>query len=124
MEKLFLLSPKLKLAYQLSRELSGLFDSHLTPEVAKEKMTEWIKTVTHSPLNCFNHFIKELIKYKEPISNYFIHRNNSGFIKGFNNKVKVLKRRCYGLVSDTKLFQRLIVDTLGMGRFAPGMVVC
>jgi len=36
-EKLFLLLPKLKLAYQFSRELSGIFDSHITPAEAKEK---------------------------------------------------------------------------------------
>jgi len=122
-EKLFLLSPKLKLAYQFSRELSGIFDSYITPKVAKEKMTAWMNDVTHSALNCFNRFIKALMRYQEPITNYFIHRNSSGFVEGFNNKAKVLKRRCYGLSSATKLFQRLIVDTLGMSRFAPGMAI-
>ena len=120
-EKLFALSPRLKLAYQFSRELSGIFDSHITPEVAKEKMIEWIDSVTESELNCFNTFIKTLTTYQEQITNYFIKRNNSGFVEGFNNKVKVLKRRCYGLSNTTKLCQRLIVDTLGMTRFAPGV---
>jgi transposase len=120
-EKLFALSPKLKQAYQFSRELSGLFDSHITPEEAKGKMVEWIEAVTQSELNCFNPFIKALIKYQEQICNYFIGRNTSGFVEGFNNKVKVLKRRCYGLSNITKLFQRLILDTLGMERFAPSI---
>lgn len=119
---LFALSPKLKLAYQLSRDLSAVFDSHITPEVAKEKMTEWIKRVTDSELSCFNHFIKTLTKYQEQITNYFIQRNNSGFVEGFNNKVKVLKRRCYGLSGAVRLFQRLILDTMGLLRFAPGAV--
>ena len=83
-------------------------------------MAEWIEEVTNSELSCFNKFIKTLTTYQEQIVNYFIQRNNSGFVEGFNNKVKVLKRRCYGLSNATKLFQRLIVDTLGMGRFAPG----
>lgn len=119
---LFALSPKLKLAYQLSRDLSGLFDSHITPEVAKEKMTQWIKAVTDSELNCFNNFIKILTKYQKQITNYFIQRNNSGFVEGFNNKVKVLKRRCYGLSSAARLFQRLVLDTVGLLRFSPGVV--
>ena len=118
-EKLFLLSPKLELGYKFSRELSGLFDSHITPEVAKDKMVEWINTVTTSELNCFNRFIKTLTKYNTQIINYFIKRDSSGFVEGFNNKVKVLKRRCYGLSSATKIFQRLIIDTLGITRFAP-----
>jgi len=120
-EKLFELSPKLKLAYQLSRELSGLFDSYITPEEAKEKMSGWIESVTNSELICFNAFIKTVTKYEEQITNYFIQRNNSGFVEGFNNKVKVLKRRCYGLSDSVKLFQRLVLDTIGMTRFAPGI---
>ena len=121
-ETLFSLSPKLKLAYQFSHDLSGIFDSHITPEQAKEKMTEWVAEVSQSKLKCFNQFIKTLVKYQEPISRYFIQRHNSGFVEGFNNKVKVLKRRCYGLSSVPKLFQRLIVDTLGLERFAPHVV--
>jgi transposase len=118
-EKIFKLSPKLKKAYQFSRELSGIFDSHITSEDAKEKMTEWINQVLQSELNCFNRFIKTLMTYQEQICNYFINRDTSGFVEGFNNKVKVLKRRCYGLSNITKLFRRLILDTLGMERFAP-----
>ncbi len=49
-EKLFSLSPKLKLAYHLSRELSGIFDSHITPAEAKEKITTWIGSVVNSVL--------------------------------------------------------------------------
>lgn len=121
MEKLFALSPKLKQAYQFSRELRRVFDSHITPEEAKGKMFEWIEAVTQSKLNCFNQFIKALIKYQEQICNYFIGGNTSRFVEGFNNKVKVLKRRCYGLSNITKLFQRLILDTLGIERFAPSI---
>ena len=121
-EKLFLLSPKLKQAYQFSRKLTGIFDSEITPNLAKEKMSTWIESVTESELNCFNAFIKTLVNYQEQICNYFINRNSSGFVEGFNNKVKVLKRRCYGLSSAKKLFQRLILDTLGMGMFAPRVI--
>ena len=90
--------------------------------VAKEKMTKWINNVTASELNCFNQFIKTLVSYQEQITNYFIARNTSGFVEGFNNKVKVLNQRCYGLSNTTKLFQRLLVDTMGMVRFAPGVM--
>ncbi len=121
-EKIFSLSPKLKLAYQFSRELSGIFDSHITPIEAKEKIISWMSSVSNSELHCFDHFIKTLLKYQTQITNYFIHRDNSGFVEGFNNKVKILKRRCYGLGNATRFFQRLIVDTVGMIRFAPGVV--
>ena len=119
--KLFVLSPKLKLAYQFSRDLTGIFDSRITPEIAKEKMSEWIDEVTNSELVCFNRFIKTLSTYQEQITNYFLRRHKSGFVEGFNNRVKVLKRRCYGLSTATKLFQRLVLDTTGLLRFAPGV---
>jgi hypothetical protein len=34
--------------------------------------------------------------------NYFHRkqRKNSGFIEGLNNKIKVIKRRCYGIFGD------------------------
>ncbi len=121
-ESLFSVSPKLKQGYQFSRQLSGIFDSHISPEVAKEKMTEWVSSVTASELTFFNRFIQTLVNYQEQITNYFIARDSSGFVEGFNNRVKVLKRRCYGLSEPTKLFQRLLVDTTGMIRFAPGVV--
>ena len=86
-------------------------------------MAEWVHKVADSNLNCFNKFIKTLVNYQEQICNYFIERNSSGFVEGFNNKVKVLKRRCYGLSNAVRLFQRLIIDTLGMTRFAPNVAV-
>jgi len=55
------------------------------------------------------------------IANYFIARNNSGFVEGRYNKVKVLKRRCYGLSNVTRLFQRLMLDLTGFERFNPSM---
>jgi len=119
LQSLFELSPKLKQGYQFSRELSGIFDSQVTPEEAKVKMIAWIERVILSELTCFNLFIKTLRKFEKQICNFFINRNNSGFVEGFNNKVKVLKRRCYGLSDVTRLFQRLVIDTLGMERFNP-----
>jgi len=83
---------------------------------------DWLAEVVASKLTCFNRFIKTLNKYFDEIINYFIARNNSGFVEGFNNKVKVLKRRCYGLRSSVRLFQRIVLDTLGFKRFAPGAV--
>ena len=67
--------------------------------------------------------METLTKHMIEVTNYFMQRYNSGFVEGFNNKVKVLKRRCYGLSSAIKLFQRLIIDTLGLERFAYGVSV-
>jgi len=119
---LFAYSPQLKLAYQLSHKLTMIFNSDLTKQQAREKIMGWLAEVASSKLTCFNRFIKTLNHYFDEITNYFIARNSSGFVEGFNNKIKVLKRRCYGLGSSIRLFQRIILDTLGFERFASKVV--
>ena len=75
-----------------------------------DKINNWIKTTEKSDVNCFNLFIKTLQKYKPFILNYFKGRKNSGFVEGLNNKIKVAKRRCYGLLKTESFFQRLFLD--------------
>jgi transposase len=53
----------------------------------------------------------------DEITNYFLARNTSGFVEGFNNKIKVLTRRSYGLRSASRLFQRIKLDTEGLAMF-------
>jgi transposase len=50
--------------------------------------------------------------------NYFTHRSNSGWVEGLNNKIKVLKRRCYGIANSTSLFRRIWLDLSGYEAFA------
>jgi hypothetical protein len=46
-------------------------------------------------LKLFNSFISTLNKRMDEITNYFEGRHSSGFVEGLNNKIKVIKRRCY-----------------------------
>lgn len=105
----------------MSHELTTIFNSHITPSEAKILFTEWVDRVSSSKLKCFNTFIKTLNKHMDIITTYFVARNNSGFVEGFNNKIKVLKRRCYGLGNMVRLFKRLILDLTGFERFGPDM---
>ena len=52
------------------------------------------------------------------ITNYFLDRHNSGFVEGLNNKIKVIKRRCYGIFDTGRLFQRILIDLEGYRLFA------
>ena len=65
----------------------------------------------------FNSFIGTLKKYKTHIVQYFKGRHTSGFVEGFNNKIKVIKRRCYGVFDENSLFRRIFLDTEGYKRF-------
>ena len=106
-------SPKLKQAHTYALRLTHIFNTHTNRKSAISKINRWIKSVEKSDLNIFNGFIITLNKYKPYIGNYFKARRNSGFVEGLNNKIKVLKRRCYGLFNTESLFQRLFLDLQG-----------
>lgn len=117
LESLFSLSPSLKQAYEYSHRLTTIFNTKYTKEEAIIQLKQWITDVSTSSLTCFNKFIGTLTKYMNEISNYFLERNSSGFVEGFNNRLKVLTRRCYGLKSIQRFFQRVMIDTQGLEMF-------
>ena len=43
--------------------------------------------------------------------------DTSGWVEGINNKVKVIKRRCYGITNLKHLFQRIFLDLQGYDVF-------
>ena len=110
-------SPKLALAHQLREQLTAIFDQHLSKAEAKIKIRDWVRQVKKSGLQCFDDFLKTLIKWWEEITNFFVDRANSGFVEGFNNKLKVLKRRCYCIFNVNNLFRRIYLDLEGYRRF-------
>lgn len=111
-------SPRLKAAHRLALKLTQIFNTHSSRRSAMAKIERWIKCVEKNDLNCFNTFVNTLQKYKPYIGNYFKQRKNSGFVEGLNNKIKVIKRRCYGLLSTETIFQRLYLDLNGRAAYA------
>jgi transposase len=110
-------SPTAKQAYDFREQLTAIFDSDISKEQAQTKIWFWMQQVRKSGLHCFDPFLKLLDTWFEEITNYFIQRENSGFVEGFNNKVKVLKRRCYGIFNLKHLFQRIFLDLHGYRQF-------
>jgi len=118
LRRLFGYAPKLKQAYHLRQQLTAIFDQMISPAVAKRKIRNWIQRVKISQLRCFEAFLKTLEHWWEEIIHYFIDRESSGFVEGLNNKLKVLKRRCYGIFNLRHLFQRIYLDLEGYRLFA------
>lgn len=115
---LFSYAPELMEAYALAIKLTQTFNAHLSKEDALVKFKEWITLISKSKLSCFNKFIKTLGKWKNEIANYFVNRHTSAFVEGLNNKIKVLKRRCYGIYNLKHFFQRLFLDLSGYELYA------
>lgn len=117
LRRFFAHSPDLKQAYQFREQLTAIFELKISKSIAKRKLRAWIKRVRTSSLTCFDAFIKTLENWLEDIANFFIARDTSGFVEGFNNKIKVLKRRCYGIFNIQHLYQRIFIDLEGYRLF-------
>jgi transposase len=116
--RLFAYAPELHRAYTYREQLTALFAQKLSTEEAKLEIKKWRRRVTASGLKCYQSFFTTLDNWLEEITNYFLHRHNSGFVEGLNNKIKVLKRRCYGIFNLPHLFQRIFLDLEGYRLFA------
>ncbi|NET69452.1 MAG: transposase [Moorea sp. SIO1G6] len=114
---LFAHSPLLHQAYTFREELTAIFNRTCTVAEAEVAVRAWIRKVEASSLDCYDTFIKTLRRYWTFILNYFERRVSSGFVEGLNNKIKTIKRRCYGISKPASLFQRIWLDIEGRRRF-------
>jgi transposase len=117
LERVFRYSPKIEAAYHLREDLTELFEHDYTKAGAKRAIRAWGKRVRQSGLAEFESVLGTINRWLDEITNYFVGRQTSGFVEGFNNRVKVLKRRCYGIFNVGNLFQRLTLDLHGYQRF-------
>ena len=118
LRRLFQHAPDLHRAYTLREELTAIFNQAETIEEAEHRLTCWVQKVKKSAVTSFRPFIKTLTNHWKLIINYFADRVTSGFVEGLNNKIKTIKRRCYGIRKTTTLFQRLWLDLEGYRLFA------
>ena len=115
---LFSYAPQLALAYALREELTAIFELQISKAEAQAQILAWVERVRQSGLHCLDDFLNTLTRWWEGITNYFMNRDSSGFVEGLNNKLKVLKRRCYGIFNLNHLFQRICLDLDGYRLFA------
>lgn len=117
LEKLFQYSSELRMAYDFREELTTIFERIQSKQDAKTAIEAWKTRVGKSSLTCFKSFLTTLDNWLDEITNYFLDRETSGFVEGFNNKIKALKRRCYGIFNISTLFQRIYLDLEGYRLF-------
>ena len=114
---LFQHTPLLHQAYTFREELTAIFNQQYSIAQAEQAIHAWCHKVWMSPVCCYDSFIKTLLRYWRYILNYFNHRVSSGFVEGLNNKIKTIKRRCYGINNVSSLFQRIWLDLQGREQF-------
>src|SRR5512143_132560 len=110
---LFQQSPALANAYLLRTTLTAIFECSPDRATAQTRLQRRGELVKTTGITGFDKFLMTLQHWQDGMLNYFHSRHKSGFVEGLNNKLKVLKRRCFGLDDPIKLFQRLWVDIEG-----------
>jgi transposase len=108
----------LELAYHLSNDLTCIFDQDISKFDALLQINAWKRRVKKSKLTCFDSFLSTLTSFPKEILNYFDDRHTVKFVEGLNNKIKVIKRRCYGILNIDHWFQRIYLDLEGYSLFA------
>ena len=110
---LFQQSPTLANAYLLRMLLTAIFECSPDRVTAQTRLQRWGELVKAAGITCFDKFLTTLQHWQDGILNYFEGRHTSGFVEGLNNKLKLLKRRCFGLDDPVELFRRLWLDIEG-----------
>jgi transposase len=121
LQRLFAYSADLQRAYTYREQLTAIFEQDLSKETATHEIKKWRRRVKARGLPCYESFFTTLDHWLEESTTYFLQRPNRGFVEGLNNKIKVLKRRCYGSFNLAHFFQRLFLDLEGYRLFAPTM---
>ena len=103
MEKL---APDLMAMYQEKENLRDIFESKITGDEAFCKMVEWTKSsYKYFPKSC-----QTIKRWIDDIVAYFDNRTTQGTVEGINQKIKLIKRRSYGLNNFENFRRRVLLN--------------
>lgn len=114
---LFQQAPILREVYIQRELLTGIFERRLNKTEAEKALDRWMDHIKVLKLKGFEAFVKTYQNWRNEITNYFIRRETSGFVEGLNNKIKSIKRRCFGIYNTARLFQHIWLDIEGRRLF-------
>jgi transposase len=100
---LFAQYPDIKQAYELSCELSDIYNRKIDKSIALTKMARWFKDAEESGFKSFNTIRNTFEQHYTTILNYFENRATNAYAESFNSKIKDFRRNFRG-VRDTKFF--------------------
>ena len=99
-------SPCLSIAYEFKEELRTIYATGRTVHSGKNRIKKWLRLarliLRESADMIENHL--------DGICNYFENHTSSGTTEGINTKIKLIKRKAYGLPNFENLRLRLLVE--------------
>jgi transposase len=94
--------------------LRQIFDdtSLTTPLAGAAQLVQWSASARALGLSAVNKFCETLDRWRDKIANYFLHRSSNGPTEGFNNGLRTLLRRAYGM-TNFRRFRLRVLDRFG-----------
>ena len=96
-EILFHMYPDLKKAYNLSQNLSWIFENTHDKTVGLSRMAKWYEKVRQSGFKSFNSIARTLSIHYKSILNYFDYRSTNASAESFNAKIKAFRAQFRGV---------------------------
>lgn len=96
-EILFREYPDLQEAYQISMELTAIYNQRITPNMALTKLAHWYEKVEKLNLKYFKSVIETMQNNYMTIANYFKRRATNASAESFNAKVKAFRAQFRGV---------------------------
>ena len=110
LENMLSVSEKLRTAYWLKEKFYEFMDSKNIDE-AKKHLSNWNLCIGVAPLEEFQKCFEIINRWQPCILRAFSLGYTNGFTEGSNNRIKVLKRNCYG-VRNFKRFRNRILHMM------------
>jgi transposase len=99
-------APDLIKMYQEKEKWREIFNSKITGDEAFWKTIEWIETAhKYFPKSC-----QTIRRWIDEILGYFDNRTTQGTVEGINQKIKLIKRRAYGMTNFENFRRRILLN--------------
>ena len=105
----FILAPKSKKAYKLKEEFVRIMDKTTDIEKGRMLLQQWMIKVEKLKTKKSITFLKTLRKLFDYVLNYFHANTTNATLEGMINKVKVIKRRAFGVPNPYNMGTRIFL---------------
>ena len=101
-------SKGIKEMYELKEAIRAVFEKKISKEKARKQLKKLIEKAKEIHDKSIKSFIKTYNTFEEYILNYFHKRKSNGLVEGIINKIKVIKRRAYGMPNFVNFSGRIL----------------
>jgi transposase len=107
LSELFERDPVVAEAWGLKEAFRGIYRA--TDRAAAERRLDAFFAIDRAGLPAFDAFAKDIRLWRQELLAYFDEPTTNGYAEGVINKVKVIKRRAYGIPTFTAFRQRVLL---------------